>query len=148
MPILTGALIQEGALVDGLVGLSEPTLKGLRTALRPVPSPIHARALLDTGAEISCIDSSVVQNLGLSLAGTTFANLPAHGGLTLGALYDIGLTILHPSNVPQNNLTIPTLCSLELSLAHLGYQMLIGRDVLARCRFLFDGPRNKFHLAY
>jgi hypothetical protein len=32
--------------------------------------------------------------------------------------------------------------------APLGYQALIGRDVLARIRFLYDGPKNSFGLAY
>ncbi len=122
MPTLTGALTQEGALVDIGVGLSDSSLQALRAASRPVPSPVTARALLDTGAEITCIDLSLVQALGLPLAGTTFANLPAHGGLTLGALYDISLTIVHPSGDPHDNLTVPNLSSLDLSLVHLGYQ--------------------------
>src|SRR5579859_4580300 len=148
MPSLTGAVTQEGALVDIWVGLSDSSLQVLRAALRPVPSPVATQALLDTGAEITCIDSSLVQTLSLPLSGTTFANLPAHGGLTLGALYDIRLTILHPSGDPHDHLTVSNLSSMELSLTHLGYQILIGRDVMARCRFLYNGPKMKFHLAY
>jgi len=37
---------------------------------------------------------------------------------------------------------------LELTLNTLGYQMLLGRDVLEHCRFLLDGPRRRFFLKY
>src|SRR5258707_115107 len=97
MPILRGTLAPEGALVQILVGLDASSVQATRAALRPVPSPVRVRALLDTGAEITCVDSALIQ----------------------------------------------TLC-----LAVLGYEALIGRDVLAQCRFLFNGPRNRFLLAY
>jgi hypothetical protein len=148
MPTLTGALAQDGALVDVSIGLSDSGMQALRAGLQPVPSSIAARGLLDTGAEMTCVDSFLVRTLGLSLTGTTFANLPAHGGLTLSPLYDIGLTILHSSGDSRKNLAVRTLAALELSLAHLGFQVLIGRDVLAACRFVYDGPRNKFRLGF
>jgi hypothetical protein len=30
----------------------------------------------------------------------------------------------------------------------LGYAALIGRDVLSKCRFLYDGQGNRFRLLY
>jgi hypothetical protein len=148
MPTLTAPLTPDGALVHVLVGLSSSSVQAMRSALRPIPSPVPGKALLDTGAEITCIDSSFVQALSLVLAGTTFANLPAHSGLTLGALFDVQLTIVHPSGNAPDNLTVPNLSSMELSLAHLNFQVLIGRDLLARCQFLYHGPKNDFHLLY
>jgi hypothetical protein len=84
----------------------------------------------------------------LPFSGSVTANLPGHGGLTVNALYDAGLTIVHPSGNPRDNLVVRDLTVLEVSLAALGYQVLIGRDVLARCRFLFNGPAGRFTLAY
>jgi hypothetical protein len=37
---------------------------------------------------------------------------------------------------------------LEQPLGQLGYQLLIGRDVLAACLFIHDGPASRFTLAY
>ncbi len=141
-------MVPEGALVQIQIGLGASQVQGLRAALRPVPAPLNARAIVDTGAEITSVDSSLIQALGSPVRGTILANLPAHGGLNVGFLYDAGLAIVHPSGKPRNDLVIPDMPVLELSLAFLGYQVLIGRDVLASCRFLYHGLSKRFRLAY
>jgi|SRR5208283_1235060 len=148
MPILTAALAPQGALVQVLIGLDAPSIMILRTALRPVPSPINTEALLDTGAEVTGVDASLIQRLDLPIAGTVLANLPAHGGFTTAFLHDASLTILHPSGNPRDNLVVRHLNVLALPLAALGYQAVIGRDILARCDFLYSGPRDRFRLRY
>ena len=148
MPVLRGLLKAEGALVDIIVAWSVPGAAQLRSALRPVPPPVNARAVVDTGAEITCLHFGLIQMLGLPSAGTVLSNLPAHGGLTLSPLHDASLTIVHPSGNAHDNLVIRNLSVLELSLAPLGYEALLGRDVLANCQFLYSGPRKRFRLAY
>lgn len=135
MPTLSAALAPEGAMLDVVIGLSVSSIQTLRTALRPVPPSIPARAVIDTGAEISCLDSALVQALNLPFAGTVLTNLPA-------------LTIVHPSGNARSNLTVGNLSALELPLSYLGYQVLIGRDVLAGCRLFYNGPGYQFHLGY
>ena len=148
MPVLTGMLQHDGPLVDVAFGWSAVAGKQERAALRPVPPPLRARALVDTGAEITCVDAALIQQLGLPFGAFVPANLPAHGGLTFGVLHDASLAILHPSGNARDHLTLLNLSVLELSLSSLGYQACIGRDVLARCRFLYHGPRNAFRLRY
>jgi hypothetical protein len=148
MPTLKGAVGADGGLVEILLGPSASAVGALRAALRPIPSAIAARALLDTGAELTCVDSSLIHALALPLSGIVLANLPAHGGLTAGVLRDAALTIVHPSGNPQANFVLRNHTVLEVSLGSLGYQCLLGRDVLRRCRFLYDGPRNQFRLRY
>jgi hypothetical protein len=148
MPILKGRLQHEGALVDVLLGWSAARAGQLRAAKRPVPPPVQARALIDTGAEVTCIEGALIQQLGLPFGVMVSANLPAHGGLTFGFLHDASVTILHPSGKPPDHLAMLNLSVLDLSLSPLGYQALIGRDVLARCRFVYNGRRNTFHLTY
>ena len=148
MPILTGVLQPDGALVDLVVAWSFLHAQQLRLGFRPVPPPVSTRALIDTGAEITCVDSSLIQTLGLPFGGTVLANLPAHGGLTASVLSAASLTIVHPSGNAGNNLVIRNWSVLGLLLAGLGYQALVGRDVLAQCRFLYHGRRNRFRLTY
>ena len=148
MPVLRGTLQDEGALVEVLLGWSAAGGQQLRAALRPIAPAVEATALLDTGAEMTCVDASLIQQLGLPLGGMAPANLPAHGGLTFAAMHDASLTILHPSRKTRNHLAVLDMSVLELPLTPLGYQVLIGRDILARCRFLFDGPKNTFSLTY
>jgi hypothetical protein len=135
-------------LVPIQIGLSAPSAQLLRLAFRPVPPPVEARALLDTGAEMTCVDSALIQLVGPSFGGTVMANLPAHGGITIVPRYDVTLTIVHPSGDPDQHLVLHNITVLEIPLAVLGYQAVIGRDVLAQCRFLYDGPGNHFELAY
>ena len=88
MPVLRLPLQADGAVVDILVGWSAAGVQQLRTALKPVPSPLNARAVLDTGAEISCLDAGLIQTLGLPSAGSVLANVPAHGGLVISGQHD------------------------------------------------------------
>jgi hypothetical protein len=55
---------------------------------------------------------------------------------------------LHPSGVPRQNLVFPDLNVLELPLNTIGYQAIIGRDVLARCLLLYNGPGQRFVMKY
>lgn len=148
MPILIEHIHSDGALVDVRIGWSVARARRLRATLQPVPPAVTARSVLDTGAEVSCLDSALVQSLGLPLGGTVLVNLPAHGGITGGVLYNVSLTIIHPSGNARDNLVVRDLAVLEIGLSSLGYQMLIGRDVLKQCRFLYDGPAKRFELRY
>src|SRR5262249_31560885 len=145
---ITSRLDPQGALVQVLAGWSAARARQLQLALRPVPPAISAKALLDTGAEITCVESSLIQSLSLPFGGSVLAHVPAVGGLTAGALYPASVTIVHPSGNAAANLVIGNLSVLEVQLAALGYEALIGRDILARCRLLYDGPRQRFWLRY
>jgi hypothetical protein len=43
---------------------------------------------------------------------------------------------------------LQNLLVLEVPLAGLGYQTLLGRDVLDHCDFLYAGRRQRFSLTY
>jgi hypothetical protein len=145
---LKGDVDSAGAIVDVLLGLSRPQMQHLRAFLRPVPQPISLRALLDTGADCSCIDSRCATSLGLDLRGFTWANLPASGGLIPAMQYAASLTVIHPSGDPHFHLVVNDLLVIDVSLGRLGYEVVVGRDVLDACRFLYHGPRKRFRLAY
>ena len=72
----------------------------------------------------------------------------AAGGLRAGAHYHGGLTLVHPSGDAGQDLVEPNMIILEVPLAAFGYQILIGRDLLDRCDFLYSGRRGRFTLAY
>jgi hypothetical protein len=68
MPQLTGTLLPEGAIVDVLVGLARADIQTLRQSLRPIPQPMPLRALIDSGAQVTCLDPSIIR--GLACRGT------------------------------------------------------------------------------
>jgi hypothetical protein len=148
VPVLKGVLQAEGAILDVQVCWSASQARQLRQAHRPVPPALDARALVDTGAEITCLDGLLIQQLGLPLAQLALANVPAVGGLRLGAHYHAGMVLVHPSGGAGMDLVVQNLLILEVPLAGLGYHALIGRDVLARCDFLYSGRRQRFSFMY
>ncbi len=148
MPILNGVLTSDGALVDVVVGWSSQNAQQQRAALCPVPPPGGFRAILDTGAEMTCLDTAVIQQLSLPVEGVTITNVPAIGGLTYGMQYKARLTLANPSGNPQDNLELDGLVVVELPLGTLGYQALLGRDVLAVCDFFYSGKGGTFTLTY
>lgn len=148
MPVLKGALQPEGALVDVQVVWTVIGAQQLRMALQPVPPPVQVRAVLDTGADATCLDTAVVQALGLPFGGATLANVLAAGGMLARSQHDASLTMLHPSGDPKLHHTVQSLLIIELHLRSLGYDALIGRDVLDRLTFLYHGPRGRFRLSY
>jgi hypothetical protein len=148
MPVLTGPLRPEGALVDARISMSHTQVRQLRFAGRPIPAPVLLRGMLDTGAESTCVEPRAVAALALPFKAIGLANLPAGGGLTLGPQFEAALTVIHPSGDPRRDLVVPDLLVTELPLGALGYEVLIGRDVLDLWRFLYHGPRRRFRLAY
>jgi hypothetical protein len=151
MRTLNAAIQPDGALVDVLVGLSATDVQVLRNARRPIPTPHPVRAMIDSGAEVSCVNPVVLASLrtaGLSAKRFVFTNVPAAGGLTLSPAYNISLTIVHPSQNPRANLVLRNHDVIEQALNVLGYDVLLGRDVLSSCLFVYDGPSGIATLGY
>ena len=148
MPSLILPIEAEGALVEIEVGWAKARAQAARLAGQPIPPPLQLRALIDTGAATACLDSAYVRQLGLPLGGLALANVPALGGAMFASEHDAHVTVLHPSGQHALNLVVTDLLVLDLDLGALGYQALLGRDVLAGCRMLYDGPADRFMLRY
>ncbi len=156
MPILPIALTPgDGLRVQVQITLGRPELLRRRQARLPIPQPLSVIALLDTGAERTCIDPSVVTRLalppsqpGFVLAPGTPGGLPVFGGSTFGFSSEAGLAILHPVTKPPSNLVVHELEVDELPLAAFGIEAVIGRDVLAACVLVYNGPAGSATLAY
>jgi hypothetical protein len=146
-----GEIGSEGALVELLVGLAAPNIQNLRNAGHPVPTAIPVRAVIDTAADVTCLDPAALAvpiAAGVPPTRFVYANLPAFGGLTFACEYLVSLTITHPSGDPRANLVLRNHPVIEQPLRQLGYQALIGRDVLGRCLFVYDGPGRVYTLGY
>jgi hypothetical protein len=140
-----------GALVEVHFGLPAAKVNALRRAGRPIPPPVVAQALIDTGADVSCVDKGILAPLialGLKPNRFVFANLPAAGGTNLTGEYALGILVPHPSGRPKSALQLRSQPVVEQPLATLGYEALIGRDILARCMLIYDGPSGTFTLGY
>jgi hypothetical protein len=58
------------------------------------------------------------------------------------------MTLVHPSANQRANLVLRSLPVLEQPLNQLGYEALLGRDVLEHCLLVYDGPSRLLTIAY
>ncbi len=146
MPSLVSPFAADGPIVEVEVGWSNAEIRAARRAGRPIPAPIQCLALIDTGADGSCLDSSLIRQLGLSYGGISMVNVPTLGGIVFSPSHDANLIVRHPSGNSALDLVLADVLILDLDLGMLNCQALLGRDLLASCRFLYDGPRGRFKL--
>ena len=149
MPHFTLQTSPQGPLLNAVVGISQERHVALMAANLPIPASIPIRALVDTGASVTCIDPSILQSLALSPTGNATINTPSTGNSPIDVdQYDVGL-IVPPSAGNQHALilgTVAVICS-ELLISQ-GFHALIGRDILAHCLFYYNGVNGLFTIAY
>jgi predicted aspartyl protease len=147
VPILNAPIDVNGPCVRIAVGVSHQRRQALLNAGQRVPDVVLAQGLIDTGADCTAIDKSIVQKLGLVSTGTIGISTPS----TVSAphicnQYDVLLAIfMDKREVHIASLTMPVI---EAPLADLPYQALIGRDVLARGILTYDGQSGQLTLAF
>ncbi|QDU23173.1 pepsin/retropepsin-like aspartic protease family protein [Urbifossiella limnaea] len=149
MPGVSGSWNEaDGAALRVWIGLSAKEVRRLRAAGSPIPQPIDVLALVDTGAQVTCVDPDVLARLPLDHYGFTHINVPAAGGLGYAVQYAASLTIPHPSGRVADNFHKADLPLTEVPLGPFGCDILIGRDLLVLCAFRLDGPSLTFTLDY
>jgi hypothetical protein len=150
MPTIAGALDPDGrAIVDVLVAVPAARTAALRAAGQAVPGPLRLSAMLDPGASITCLDTGTCRALGLVPAGRIRVRTPTSGAQPpRSRLYGLDLVIPHPTGNPVHNFALAALLAAQTDLSPFRIGVLIGRDVLTYCRFVYDGQGRKFELHY
>jgi predicted aspartyl protease len=102
------------------------------TVPKPVPGITGIRALVDTGASESCIDSVLAQQLGLPIINRT--EIAGAGGK-----HEINVHLAQ-IYLPALNLTIlGAFAGVHLSAGGQIHQALIGRTFLRHCTLTYEG---------
>src|SRR5438876_10650978 len=150
MPYLTRQITKAGPLVEVEVGVAGPHAQALRNALQPVPAALSLRALLDTGADRTIVDYLRLQALGVShLPAFAIVTNPFGPGTIFALQFNVSLTIRHPSANRRLNWVLNALPVIERQFSpSLGYEVIIGQDVLSRSFFVHDGQGGVFTLDY
>ena len=146
MPSLTTSFGSAGPLISIGVAVSAPREAALVAAGRPVPTPMFAAGLVDTGASIPCVDPSIIKTLELSPTGSAPMHTPSSG--TTGHvcnLFDVMLWLLMDGQIHVASLTIPVA---EAQLSQHGFDALIGRDVLDQGMMFYNGPSKSITLCF
>jgi hypothetical protein len=105
-----------------------------------LPQPVVGNALVDTGASMCCVEEVALQQLGLQPISESNVATPA--GVQVQNVYLPRLTF---PGTPLPPLEIPVLGS---HLAQGNMISLIGRDILAHCVLVYNGPMGSYTLAF
>lgn len=148
MAHFTSQIETAGPLLNVQVGVSVPRSEALQKAGKPVPNYITVRGLVDTGASCTSIDPSVVAELELSPTGDLRMVTPSTGAnAVVVPQYDVALAIFGTSTQQQPKFD-PVLPVAEFSLQNQGFKVLVGRDVLAGCVFVYNGAIEHYTLCF
>lgn len=149
MPHLAIPLSPAGAIVVAFAGVSHSRRIALEASGQPVPQPVQLRALIDTGASCTCVDTAVLAPLQLSPTGQTTISTPSTGQQPAAMdQFDVLLAIPGPTagSLPLIFPTIPIVALRDF--ANPAYDALIGRDILGECILHYNGATGLFELAY
>lgn len=128
-----------GPVVELRLAVGSAAEAALRKAGSPIPSPLAAVAMIDTGATSSVIQVGLAAQLGLNPVGVTYINTPSSTNV---ACYEYLVRLVFPNNV----LVEATVLEAPLQGQHI--QCLIGRDVLAHGVLVYIGYGNLFSLSF
>jgi len=147
MPSINVQIGALGPLVLAHVGLSIPRQQALAAAGRSVPPSVQGQFLIDTGATSSCIDSGLINELGLTPTGSVNIHTPSTNGIVHTCnQYDVMLFI--PGASAGSGCLIEAVGVIETSLAAQGINGLIGRDLLDRWMCVYNGTIRILTICY
>lgn len=136
-----------GPLVEVYVGVSELRRAVLQAARQPVPPPVACTFLVDSGASMSAVDSSRLLPLALAPSGVCRGHTPSTRGVAVQFdRFDVQL-FLRGSGPGEGWVAdpVPVMAS---SFTGQGIDGLIGRDILDRGLFHYNGRARTFTLAF
>ena len=144
MPQLSFPFDRNGVIVDVLLSCGGDRLKRLLARNDPIPAPIWARGMIDTGTNVSAVSLSLLRQLGIEKGEEVKSEGVA--GEFVTHYYEVSLTIAVKA-APSGAVYSPP----NVSVIHLdavGVDVLIGLDLLMSCRLVLDGPAGLFTLEF
>ena len=141
VPSPPGAGLQQlGPRVQITLSPLEAQIKSFADKGETSPTPVVGWALIDSGASSTCIDQKTAQKAGLALVDSG----PMTSATHQNEIVPIFAGRLNISGLPQN---IETTRAYGANLEPQGLIALIGRDMLANCLFVYNGPDGSFSLS-
>ena len=104
------------------------------------PTPIVGFALIDTGASSPCVDREAAEKAGLAVVDSG----PITSATHQNEVVPIYAGRLNLAGIPQN---IDAKRAYGANLEPQGLIALIGRDTLAHCVLVYNGPDGSFSLS-
>lgn len=112
---------------------------------QPLPDSIEAKGLIDTGADLSAVAPAILQQLGITVHDTRESQ--GFGGPVQVRLFLVTLFICDAKQIHLPWLVLPDMLVIEMP-TRLPVDVLIGMDVIRKCKMLVDGPGQQFLLDF
>jgi len=132
-------LHREGPKIKVRIGLPSIMAQQLKQQGKKLPL-IEGEALVDTGASISAVDRQVFQQLAISPIGVVTVRSPTIPQQQ--NLYPVTFIF------PELRLTAESTGVIGSNLLNQGIVALIGRDLLTKFVFIYNGSSGSFTLAF
>jgi len=139
--LVKGALSDLGAVIRVEFGLSEARRSFFLLKGRPTPPRILTDALIDTGAQVSCVDIDLLTHLGVRPHGFV-AIQPVTGHQFVGQ-FPVSLRLTGKAGAIEDFVDLQVV---GVKLTGHKFRAIIGRDVLSHYRMLYNGGSNTFEL--
>jgi hypothetical protein len=147
MPRLESPIGDDGPIIEVRIWGGTEHKEALDSRGVLVAPPFSTRGIVDTGARMTAIQQILAQRMGL----------PVHDWVTLKSsvlgneerdapVYQIRMTFgaLEARDAPKwRNLRV-----VGVTLVSPGALVLIGQDLLATCRFTYDGRKRRLLMSY
>lgn len=137
--------IEEGAIIEILVAVCDQQASLRQQAGQVVPSPKAVPALIDPGATHTFVDEGIVRDLALDYVSDVTSATP--GAVNVIKKSYAGKIVIQGTggNAP---LELDAFQIVETDFSGTKHKAIIGRQVLASCRFVYDGKANRFSLDF
>ena len=134
-------LTASGPILQVSIGRSRELITTLSAFGQPVPSPHTVEALIDTGAQTTVINPETVRRLAIRPVGAVRINTPSTVDPLLCNRYHVNVYF-------SESFAVENIFAIEAPMGGPPYQCLIGRDMLRRASFVYNGNANEFILTF
>jgi hypothetical protein len=147
MPRLEVSFGHDGPIVDVRIWYGEDDARSLVAAGRAIPPPFSVLGLVDTGAKVTAIRASIIAWMGIPSIGA----MEASSSLLGCESRSVSIFPLRMALGPLGEGPVPkwrAIDAVAVDVVSPGVSVLIGRDLLASCRFTYDGRRSRLLMSY
>jgi predicted aspartyl protease len=148
MPLLRVPIGVDGPVIELDIWISRVAAHALIAQGQAVPPSQTLRALIDTGADRTAIHPNALALINSPPAGTIRVRRP--GSTTAFRrvnLHDVRLAFAGVLALPSRTVWVEVEAAAVIP-ADPKILALIGRDMLAHCQFIYDGPDSELLLVY
>lgn len=147
MPRMEATIGRDGPIVDLRLWIGPAAVDDFVAGGAVVPPPFSVQGLVDTGAELTAIQRSLATWMGIPVRSSLGLRSSVLGREEREApVYEVRMTFgpLESPEPPKWR----TLLVVGVDVVSPGASVLIGRDLLATCRFTYDGRKRRLLISY